>query len=313
MLNPPAYKTLLKEDPVYYVQEVLAESKFKPDESQKEFLRATNEEIILCWSRQSGKTTSAAVKLTHRVMTTSGLQVLIISASQRQAGIMQSIVRQFVLMAQKTVKKWRIVKEFEMHEDPLDDNSKMIKCNAMALEIGNGSEVISVPAKEDTIVGYSPDIIAIDEAARVPDAVYYAILPMRAAHPCQLILISTPNGQRGFFYEEWHENRRPWLKRMVTAHDCPRISKEFLTQERNAVPRDIFEQEYECSYLAVAGSLFTPEQIASMFTTRPEEQAIADSMATDQLADTVAWRTAPIGQQLDALFSRYLDAMQGTQ
>jgi len=304
MLSPQAYKTLLNNDPVYYADKVLD---FQADEMQAKFLKATDEEIILNWSRQSGKTTVTAVKLTYNVMTTSNIQVLIISKTQRQAGIMQRIVKQFVFQAQKIERKWREVTSFDMHKDPLDDNSKMVRCSVMALELGNGSEVVSIPASADHVLGYSPDIIAIDEASRVLDELYYAILPMRMAHPCQLILTSTPNGRRGFFYEEWIGDLRPWLKLRLEASECPRIEEWKLDRERTAIPTDIYRQEYECDFLAVAGSLFTPEQIASMFTVRPEEQAMAAELATDSLAEAIPWRTAPIGQQLDVLFRQYLD------
>jgi hypothetical protein len=56
-----------------------------------------------------------------------------------------------------------------------------------ALELANGSRVLSLPAREDTIRGFSDvALIVIDEAARFPDELYYALRPMlavRRTHP----------------------------------------------------------------------------------------------------------------------------------
>ena len=163
-----------------------------------------------------------------------------------------------------------------------------------------------LPSSEVTIRGYSrPSLIIIDEASRVLDEVYWATRPMRAVFPGDLLLLSTPNGQRGFFYEAW-VGERQWKRVQIKAENCPRISEEFLAQERLELRGDIYRQEYECEFLAMAGGLFTVEQIASMFVTRPEDQAIADDMLkadmlAAQIEDAAAWHTSPIGQQLDRL------------
>ena len=75
-------------------------------------------------------------------------------------------------------------------------------------------------------------MIIVDEAAYVPDSVFDALGPMRAAHPCQLILLSSAGFKRGFFYREWVGEDEDWEKMQVLASDCPRITDAFLAKER---------------------------------------------------------------------------------
>jgi hypothetical protein len=51
---------------------------------------------------------------------------------------------------------------------------------------------------------FSPGLVIVDEAARVPDDLYRAVRPMLAVSQGRLIALSTPFGQRGWFYDELH-------------------------------------------------------------------------------------------------------------
>src|SRR5207249_6673015 len=74
----------------------------------------------------------------------------------------------------------------------------------LRLELANGSRVVSLPGREDTIRGYSGvRLLVVDEAARVPDELYYAMRPMLAVSAGTVIALSTPFGQRGWFHREW--------------------------------------------------------------------------------------------------------------
>ena len=56
------------------------------------------------------------------------------------------------------------------HPAPLQAES------ALRCEMTNGSRIIALPGQEPTVRGYSGvDLLVIDEAARVDDALYYAV------------------------------------------------------------------------------------------------------------------------------------------
>ena len=50
----------------------------------RHFLNTRADEVILLWSRQAGKTTGSAAKVTHRAVFSPGTLSLIVSATQRQ-------------------------------------------------------------------------------------------------------------------------------------------------------------------------------------------------------------------------------------
>src|SRR3712207_7780668 len=51
-----------------------------------------------------------------------------------------------------------------------------------------------------------------------------------------LVMLSTPFGKRGAFFEEW-TNGIGWERYEVRASLCPRISEAFLEEERRSLPR----------------------------------------------------------------------------
>src|SRR5205085_442392 len=76
--------------------------------------------------------------------------------------------------------------------------------------------------------GYSaPKLIIKDEAAYVSDAMQAALDPMLAVSKGRLIEMSSPNGKRGHFYENWQHGVD--LERIrIIGRECPRIGPEFL-------------------------------------------------------------------------------------
>ena len=58
------------------------------------------------------------------------------------------------------------------------------------LELENGSCIVSLPGKEGTIRGFSGvKLLAIDEAAWVPDDLYLAVRPMLAVSQGRLVAL----------------------------------------------------------------------------------------------------------------------------
>ena len=88
-------------------------------------------------------------------------------------------------------------------------------------------------------------LLAVDEAARVADELYYSVRPMLAVSGGRLVALSTPFGTRGWWYEAWR-SEETWERFEVPAAECPRISKEFLEEERRSMGEWWYQQEYEC-------------------------------------------------------------------
>ena len=135
----------------------------------------------------------------------------------------------------------------------------------MNLELDNGSRIVSLPGSEKTIRGFSgASLLIVDEAARIDEGLYYAVRPMLAVSGGALMMLSTPYGRRGVFYQEWTKGEG-WHRFEVPADRVPRISPEFLAEERRALPSRIYRQEYLCTFEESEDAVFSQEGIEAAF------------------------------------------------
>jgi hypothetical protein len=81
----------------------------------------------------------------------------------------------------------------------------------------------------------------------------------------RLLLLSTPNGRRGHFYEAWTKGT-DWERESVPATEVPRISQEFLDQELAEAGPWRFSQEYLCKFLDSDTQLFSGDSISRAFS-----------------------------------------------
>ena len=148
----------------------------------------------------------------------------------------------------------------------LPDQPRRAEDNKLSIQFNTGSRIVSLPSTEATVRGFSsPSLVIIDEAARVQEELYYALRPMLAVGGGQLILLSTPFGKRGFFFKEWNNDDTTWKRVQITAEDCPRISPEFLKEEKETLGEWWFQQEYFCEFKESVDSVFRHEDIISAF------------------------------------------------
>ena len=210
---------------------------FKPDPWQVQTLRWSGRRLLLNCARQSGKSTVAALLGVHRAIYYPGSLILLVSPSLRQSSeLFRKVTDWFDLLPVRP----------EMPED-----------NKLSCTLKNGSRIISLPSSESTIRGYSgASLIIEDESSRVPDDLYRAIRPMLAVSGGRLILMSTPFGKRGHFFAEWDSGGGTWERIEITASQNPRISKEFLEEERRSLGEWWYLQEYECQFLDAVDQVF---------------------------------------------------------
>lgn len=218
---------------------------FESDPWQADVLRSATQRMLLLCCRQSGKSTTTALAALHVAMYQPGVLVLLLSPSLRQSGeLFRKVIRFYGALADMV---------------PSEAES------ALRLELQNGSRVVSLPGLERTVRGYSGvDLLIIDEAARVPDDLYYSVRPMLAVSGGRLIGLSTPFGKRGWFHQEW-TGANPWGRVMITAQDCPRISAEFLAEEQAGMPESWFRQEYLCEFMDGTLQYFRTSLIERIF------------------------------------------------
>jgi hypothetical protein len=226
-------------DPDFFARELL---NFQPDSWQTRLLRWSGNRMLLNCSRQSGKSTIAAILALHRALFYANALILLVSRSHRQSGELFRKITAFL--------------------GTLAEKPEMLEENACSLQLKNGARIVSLPGSEATIRGYSGATLIIeDEASRVDDQQYRAMRPMLAVSGGQLILMSTPYGKQGHFFEEWSRGGSNWERILVKATDCPRISKRFLDEERRSLGERFVRQEYFCEFTETVDQVFSYETV----------------------------------------------------
>ncbi len=74
----------------------------------------------------------------------------------------------------------------------------------------------------------SPLLIVIDEAKTVKAEIFQA---KNRCQPTRELLVSSPGGSMGEFYEAFHKKSHIYNTHAVTAYDCPHISKDWIKQQ----------------------------------------------------------------------------------
>jgi hypothetical protein len=206
------------------------------DPWQRDLLLSTDRQVLLNCSRQSGKSTVVSLLALHTALFTPGALVLLLSPSQRQSNeIFRKVLEADNALGRPIPARYR---------------------SQLRLELANGSRVLCLPGREETIRSFGGvNLLVLDEAARTADELYFSVRPMLAVSQGRLIALSTPFGQRGWFYREWIGSG-PWKRIHVTWRDCPRISPAFIQEEERALGPSWVRQEYEALFTALEGLVY---------------------------------------------------------
>ena len=192
--------------------------------------------IALRAGRQVGKSTVIAIKAGEEAIQNRDTSIMIVSATERQAYLLFSKVLMY-----------------------LDDNYRnqikrgRYRPTKTEIKLTNGSIIRCLPTGLDGlgIRGYTINTLIADEAAFVSQDVWPAITPALATTGGKIILLSTPMGKQGYFYDRstdedfktWHIN----ALKIAEERDEPQRTwmRNFQEKERERMTRLQFQQEYE--------------------------------------------------------------------
>jgi len=220
---------------------------YEPDSWQEQLLHSTAARVLINASRQSGKSSMAAVIAMHQALAAPSSTVLIVSPVLRQSAELYRKCAEIYGALGRPV--------------PADSETRL------SLDLSSGSRVLSLPGRTgDTVRGYTADLLICDEASRIGDDLYASIRPMLATTGGRLLTLSTPAGRRGWWFEAWTIGGPSWQRYEVPASQCARISSEFLEEEQRALPARIFRQEYECSFEDTEDQVFALEDVETAIT-----------------------------------------------
>ena len=221
------------------------------DQWQADLICSTADRQLLLCARQTGKSTICSlIALRDSVYRRPGGLVVIVSPSQRQSAEMLRTV-------------------MGMHSK-LKGTLGLRQESVLKVELANGSRIVALPSESKTVRGLSSvDLLIVDEAARIEDDLLQAVRPMLAVSNGRMIMLSTPFGKRGAFFEAW-TGSDDWHRVRVAADQCPRISKQFLAEELRELGAMRFSEEYGLEFLdpdeavfpsAIIDAAFTPEVV----------------------------------------------------
>jgi hypothetical protein len=204
---------------------------FHPDAPQTDIMTSESKDILVLGSRQTGKSTAAALRALYEALNDDGSTVLLAGPSGRQSGHIMTRSREFAQQLGLTL------------------GAPPPGCDGYKLP--NGSKIISLPDNNTTVRGFSaPRLIIVDEAAFASDELITALRPMLAVSDGRMMLLTTPNGQSGYFYDKWHEQNEEFHKILCRADQCTRIDAKTLAGFRASMTTAEYAQEFDCQFQA---------------------------------------------------------------
>lgn len=239
--------------PLHLLRTYLADVGSSPDDWQVQALTDPTRRLMVTAGRQVGKSAAAAAKALHHAAHTPGELVLLVSASERQARELLARMRSMLPY--------------------LGQAAEGVEDSQSAIRFPSGSRIVVLPSTSSSLRGWTANLLIVDEAAWVSRAAWDALLPTIAATGGAVVVITSASAPAGWAWELWSERDRfpEWVRIEVPAASVPRISREFLEQERRRLPKAVFEQEYCCVWTAPAGAAFDPATVAAAFDTAAGE------------------------------------------
>ncbi len=220
-------------NPLAWCQEEL---KIKPRLFQRDLLNTTSRRIVLCCHRQSGKTMGAAMLACHNLIFRTG-HVVVASPTYKQSDRLARTIKKFFSKC--------------THRPILTTENRFF----WESEIGSSLSIISLDQAENIRGLSGVRLVIVDEASSVDIEAYSALVPsMAAIEDSQQIIISTPRGRIGLFWEIW--NNASYEKYFLPVTKNPEISASWLEEERKTMGDLLYSQEYLCDFTSAQSCVF---------------------------------------------------------
>lgn len=212
------------------------------DPWQEEFFSAEDEFLLLLASRGVGKSTSVGVIAYEQAELRRRQTILLLAPALRQS---EELFRK-VLDVRAAFGAAHVA----------------LRSTMLLIELTNGSRIITAPATEKTIRGYRADLIVLDEAARIGDEEFGAIVPM-LVDGGRIIACTTPAGRRGWYYDAYRDGRGRLIRARST--ELPRMARIVERDKRIMSPAQ-FRTEHLLEFQGSGDAFFDLTAIEGMFS-----------------------------------------------
>ncbi len=235
-----------------------------------------SDRVALCWSRQAGKDLVTGLYALWLALVRPGAIVVCVSPSQRQSDLWLQRVQDHAFTRPEV-------------RDALVDLSQS------EVGLSNRSRIYSLPSGVGggiTIRGFSRvSLLIFNEAAFVDPEVYRAASPfLAAAGDGKAVLISTPWGRHGPFWDAWQSDL--YARSHVAADACPHIAAAFLAKEKETMDALSFASEYNAAFVSSASSYYPVELVEA--ATKPYNLVERPQAEHADLARYAGWDPARV-------------------
>nr|CAI3971092.1 terminase large subunit [Ochrobactrum phage ORM_20] len=193
--------------------------------------------------RQSAKSTTLTVEIMHRMLFNEDFEYVILANKGNTAREIFSRVRmayeQLPLWLQVGVQEW----------------------NKGSVKLENDSRVFAAASGSDSVRGFSPNEVLLDEAAfvRNDEEFMASVFPtISSGTKSRLTQISTPNGPRGIFHRDYTravKGLNNYFSYKVPWHFVPGRDEEWKRKQIEDTSLMQFKQEQDCDFLGTSDGL----------------------------------------------------------
>lgn len=226
----------------------------KLDKWQEEVMK-TQGNMCLRSGRQVGKSFVIGLKAGKYALDNPNKLIMIISKTERQAGLLfTKVLNHINSVAKNEIKKGK------------DRPTKHL------INLKNGSQIHSLPAGDTGygIMGFTIDLLIADEAAFIPEEVWNSIIPALAVTNGDIWLLSTPFVKEGFYYDCFSDPN--FTAFHTSSEDCDRIEESFLNRMKETLTKAQYAQMYLGQFVDEIRQFFPDELIKKVCILKRRER-----------------------------------------
>lgn len=221
----------------------------------KTCLNKQDKYVILNGSRQVGKSFILSVLAIFYALEQKGQHIMVVSPTDSQVKKLYKQIIQMLSSAYSVVIKSNKIQS--------GDSEIIFKNNSVIL--------FRSAASEDSLRGYSNTHLLLDECAFIKEDTWNTILAQTlTVRGKKAFFCSTPKG-KNFFYKLYSRgiSGTPSYKSFkITFHQNPYANQEFINQQMQILPSDIFAQEYLGEFVDATG-VFKDIDVISILNKQP--------------------------------------------
>jgi len=200
----------------------------------------TSKRTALVLGRQSGKDFTISCLTIWLAITNKKEKLLLVSPAQRQSDMLYKRILTFVAEVPELYESVkRTTAEFTIFQ--------------------NGSEIHSLPSTS-YIRGYTEvTYVFVNEGAYAPDDVFGALMPMLAIKNGTMVIMGTPAGCQGYFWEAF--NNPEWATIQLPSNVNSYITDAWVEEQKKSMRPEEFRTEIEAQFSETMSNFFPPKVV----------------------------------------------------